>query len=116
MNGQEIKLPENLQSSEKAGFIVMKSFILDVFGDAYLDKVARKCREEFAKGGVLGWNPNDANTVVDVSPMPPPWVGQWGFRIRFAAIQSDGNALVNQFYVPQSTIPMFRKGDMSAIE
>ena len=116
MTGAPIQLPENLQSSEKAGFEIMKSFILEMFGDAYLDKVVRKCREEFAKGGVIGWTPNDANTVVDVSPMPNPWVGQWGFRIRFAAIQGDGNALVNQFYVPQSTIPLFKKGQMSAMD
>ncbi len=113
---QQIQLPENLQSSEKAGFEVMKAFMVDAFGSSYLDSVSRKCREEFAKGGVLGWKPNDGNTVIDVSPMPDPWRGQWGFRIRFAAIESDGNTLVNQFYVPQSTIPMFRNGQMSAMD
>lgn len=115
MSQNEIQLPENLQNSERAGFDIIRKFLLDNFGESYITRCVLTCRCEFTKIGVLAWQPTDANTVIDVSPMPPPWAGQWGYRIRFCALLPDGSAHVNQFYVPQSTIPAFRKGDLSAI-
>lgn len=107
---KELGTPENLQSSEKAGFNVMRAFMLEMFGPAYTDKVLRMSRREFAKKGFLAWEPNDANIVADVSPMPEPWAGDWGYRLRFAAIEADGNVCVNQFYVPSKSVPAVRKG------
>lgn len=108
-------LPENLQSAENAGFVVMKKFMSDMFGDQYIDKLIRVAKPEFARLAILSWSPNDANTIIDISPMPPPWQGDWGYRIRFCAILSDGNVHVMTFYVPASTVPAFKRGDYSSL-
>ena len=112
---KEIKLPENLQSSETAGFTIMRKFMAEMFGPEYIDKCMKVARPEFAKCGVFNWRPSDANIVADVSPMPQPWPGQWGFRLRFCAILPDGDAHVLQFYVPASTIPKLKAGDFSGL-
>lgn len=115
MTGQDNLLPQDMESSIRADFHVFRDFIVKNFGEAYLSSIVRHGKAEFAKIGVLGWAPTDANIVIDVCPMPHPWVGEWGYRIRFAAILGDGSAHINQFYIPQSIIPAFRKGDLSAI-
>lgn len=109
--------PEGAIDDEKAPFFVMREFMKTMFGAEYIEKLIRRCKEEFAKGGVMSWQPSDANTIVDVSPMPEPWVGQWGFRIRMVAKTGirETDILINQFYVPQSTIPMFKRGDYSSL-
>ena len=118
MTEHRITSPENLIDDEKAPFVVMRDFMKEMFGAEYIEKVVRKSREEFAKGGVLGWQPTDANTVIDVSPMPEPWKGQWGFRIRMCAAVGGraDDMLINQFYVPASTIPLFRKGIFTSLQ
>lgn len=102
---------------EKAPFFVMREFMKTMFGAEYIEKLVRRSKTEFAKGGVLNWEPSDANTIVDVSPMREPWVGQWGFRIRMVAKTGprEHDILINEFHVPQSTIPMFKTGDYSAL-
>jgi hypothetical protein len=112
----EIKLPENLQSSEIVGFNVLRKFMADMFGPEYIDKCVKVAKPEFAKCGVWAWEPTDANVVADVSPMPAPWLGQWGFRLRFCAILADGDIHVIQFYVPSSTIPKLKVGDFSGLQ
>ena len=109
----EIQLPYNLQISENAGFHVLRDFIIRSFSESYLDRMVSVCKREFAKIGVMNWTPSDANIVIDVVPMPSPWEGQWGYRIRCCAIMSNDEAHINQFYIPMSNIPAFQRGDMS---
>lgn len=116
MGEKQLELPENLQQSEKAGFEVMKSFLIDNFGHKWLSEALQKCRTEFARVGVIGWQPNDANIVGDISPMPHPWGGQWGYRIRFCAVMADGQVHLCQFYVPQSTLPAFKRAGSPVIQ
>jgi hypothetical protein len=101
---EKLGLPENLQSTAKAGFIVMRAFMVDRFGEAYVTKLIRAAKESFVKQAIFGWEPDDGNTVVDVSPMPDPWRGQWGYRIRFCAVRSDDDITISQFYVPSSAL------------
>ena len=111
----EIELPQNLQQTEKAGFTIMKKFMIDMFGESYVTRVLAHNMKQFATKGVFSWKPDDGNIVVDISPMPPPWEGDWGYRLRFCAILPGADVVVNQFYVPHSAIPAFRKGDYSAL-
>lgn len=113
---KSFKIPENLVNEQSAGFHIMRQFIIDVFGGSYLERLTQVAKAEFAKSAILNFTPSDANTVIDVSPMPDPWRGQWGYRIRFVSFYHvRDEPIVLQFYVPQSTIPAFKKGDFTSM-
>lgn len=99
-------VPENLQGGP--GFIVMKDFMISMFGADYLSKVTKQAKKQMAVWGDIAWSPSDANMTIDVSPMPDPWKGQWGYRIRFCSLR-DGDVCVAQFYVPQCSLPKVTK-------
>jgi hypothetical protein len=57
----------------------------------------------FASKGVLGWRPDDATTLLDVCPLPEPYVGQWGYRLTFAT-QCGKEMLVIKQFTPASEL------------
>lgn len=113
--GEEVIRLDQMKPTDRAGFTVMKAFMLDMFGEAYVSRVLQVNRVAFAKRGVMGWEPNDGNIVADVSPMRAPWEGQWGYRIRFCAWDGTGDIVINEFFVPSKMLPQFHNGDLSAL-
>ena len=101
---EKLDLPENLQATARAGFVIMRAFMIDRFGEDYVTKVINAAKGQFAKQSVFGWEPDDGNMVIDVSPMPEPWRGEWGYRLRFTAILGSNDVVINQFYVPSSAL------------
>lgn len=107
--GAELKLDTN------APFKIMRDCILALFGESYLNRILDINRTAFASQGIFAWRPNDANIVMDVTPMPEPWVGQWGYRLRFCSYDSTGDICINQFFVPARNLPGLKAGSLDAM-
>jgi hypothetical protein len=56
----------------------------DTIGAERWQGALNKARGYFASKGIIGWRPDDATTLMDVIPLPDPYVGQWGYRLQFA--------------------------------
>lgn len=113
--GDEIIRPGEVRPNPRAPFLIMRDAMQTLFGESYLNKVLDVNLKAFASRGIFGWRPNDANIVMDVTPCPEPWVGDWGYRIRFCAWDAVGDIVINQFYVPSRQIPHLRSGNLGVL-
>lgn len=91
----------------------MIAAIRELCGAAWLEGCETRTKAEFAKKGVFGWQLIDTNVILDVVPMPNPWVGQWGFRLKTANISPGGQVEVCEFYLPQSEIATMKMRSMN---
>ena len=87
---------------------VMIKALKEICGAAWLEGCEERARQEMAKRGVLGWQMLDTNVLLDVVPMPQPWVGQWGYRLKCAHIERGGDVHVAEFYLPQCELPSWK--------
>jgi hypothetical protein len=63
---------------------IMARAACDTIGAERWQNALNKAWGIFASKGVIGWRPDDAATLMDVIPLPDPYVGQWGYRLQFA--------------------------------
>lgn len=88
---------------------VMARAVKELCGAYFLEGCEQRSKLEFAKKGLLGWELKDTNILLDIIPMPEPWIGQWGYRLKIAEVQLSGDVHVCEFYMPQSEIPLSKQ-------
>lgn len=64
---------------------IMARAAVTLIGEGAWAQALNKARAYFAKQGLIGWQIDDGNTLIDVVPMPQEYSGEFGYRITFAA-------------------------------